>query len=75
VRFLRAEGCGLESKVFRLAAARGHTDMCAYLRAEHCPSGWSARLCDEPALNGHASTLRWLHEHGCRMDDKLIHLM
>jgi hypothetical protein len=37
--------------------------MCAYLYAGGCP--WSTRACNEAASNGHADTLRWLHEHGC----------
>jgi hypothetical protein len=61
VQFLRAQDCLCSYAVFRLAAARGDTDMCAYLRTEARPCSEAA--CVEAAFYSHASNLRWLREH------------
>jgi hypothetical protein len=45
------------------AAAHGHTAVCALLLRQRCP--WDSCVASAAARNGHASTLRWLYEHGC----------
>jgi hypothetical protein len=45
------------------AAAHGHTDVCALLLQQRCP--WDSCVAVAAARAGHASTLRWLCEHGC----------
>jgi Ankyrin repeats (many copies) len=52
------------SQAIFAAAARGHTAMCEYLRAEGLK--WLPRACAVAAQGGHLDTLRWLNENGCR---------
>jgi hypothetical protein len=56
-----------------IAVTRGHTGICAYLRTEHC--AWDEAACNEAALNGHGSTLRWLRENGCPWQTDTMHLL
>jgi hypothetical protein len=63
VQFLRAEGCPWGLDTYCAAATRGHTDLCAYLYAAQCPRDAGTAACDCAAMNGHASTLRWLREY------------
>jgi hypothetical protein len=50
----------LNEHTMRVAAERGHTDMCKYLHTQRCP--WSISSCIAAAEGNHVDTLRWLYE-------------
>jgi hypothetical protein len=53
-----------------VAALKGHTHVCQYLRSEQCP--WGPAECFNAARGGHLCTLRWLHDAGCPRDLRAV---
>ena len=49
--------------VIGTAAARGHTDLCKYLRAQQCP--WGEQSTTTATAGGHVDLLTWLVSNGC----------
>jgi hypothetical protein len=67
-----AEGAGVCVQLlhFHTAASAGQLQVCEYLHTEGCE--WKAYVTQHAAMEGHASVLSWLLEHGCPHDELAI---